>query len=497
MPQQFQVPFTGVYNSRIAKSNALSAASGVIGVGVVGTFIIGASVQASDKDERYINCFMTKMGSREYIIKRPGMAALNTPAAGSVGSAILVWTGSGAGTAVISAFGAANSTIYSGTSSLGTITGKANAITETEVSGTPTLTVTSGDSTGWYYDTGVGTMTKITDAQYPGNDGKTVVGQMAHMDGFPCVMTRDGYLYVGDVNSVTSWTSTSRKQTNAYPDQGVGCVRYKNFILAFGTESVEVYVNAGLTPFPFQRVTPMTQKVGAVSADAIAQIADTVFWAGSTPQGGCSIFQFDGGISRISTPEQDFQLVLAGPSNISLTTLRVYGRSFVLVKANTTTYVYCIEDKRWHEWTSTTPLWYKCAGLSVGSQILTYSVSNIATTGKVYVIDPASLLFTDDGAAYSAVFQSMADDHGTANRKFYEELNVVGDVEPSASALTISASDDDFESFATVGTVDLSTTDRRITRLGSSRKRAWKGTHSANTAMRIEALRGRLTVGSS
>jgi hypothetical protein len=490
----FTVKFSGAYNSRIAKSNAASGASGVWGVGIWGTFIWGASAQASDKDERYINCFLTKMGSKEYIIKRPGMAALNTPSSGNVGSAILVWTGSGS--SVITAFGAANSTIYSGTSSLGAITGKATAITETDISGTAALAVSSNDSTGWYYTVAAGTMTKITDADFPGNiAGKTLAGTFAHMDGYACIMTTDGYLYASDVNSITAWTSTSLKATNSYPDRGIGCVRYKNFIMAFGTESVEFYYNAGLTPFPFAKSVAMTQKIGAVSADAIAQISDTVFFAGSTPQGGLSIFQFDGTVSRISTPEQDFQLVLAGPSNISLTTLRVYGRSFVLVKANTTTYVYCIEDKRWHEWTSVTPLWYKCAGLSTGSQILTYSVSNIATTGKVYIIDPASLVFTDDSVAYTATFQSANSDHGTPRRKFYSELNIVADQEPSASTLTIAYSDDDFRNFTTAGTVDLSTASPKLTRLGSSKKRAWKGTHAANTAMRIERLQGRMSVG--
>jgi hypothetical protein len=501
---EFSVKFTGQYNTRIAKANALSAASGVVGVGVVGTAIVGAAAQASDKDERYVNCFLTKMGSEEYIIKRPGMAALNTPQAGSVGSAILVWSGQGSGAKVISAFGATNSSIYDGTTQLVTnagvttaITGKANGITETEVSGTATLTITSGDSTAWYYQDG-GTVTKITDAQYPGNDSKTVVGKMEHMDGFACVLTLDGYLYVSDSNSVTSWTSTSRKQTNAYPDKGVGCVRYKTLIAAFGTQSVEFYQNAGLTPFPFQRVTPMTQKVGAISADAIGEIADTLFWVGATPQGGLSVFQFDGGISRISTPEQDFQLALAGPTNISVTTLRTYGRSFVLVKASSTTYVYVLEDKRWHEWASSAPVWYKCAGLSVGSQILTYSISNVSTSGKVYVVNPSSLMFTDDGTAFTFSAQSRADDNGTGKRKIFSELSVAADVEPTSSPLTVSYSDDDYGSWTVAGTIDLAD-QRKLTRLGATNprygnKRAWKFTHSENTAVRIRRAAGQVTV---
>lgn len=495
----FSVPLTGAYNTRVAKSNALSSSSGVWGAGVWGIFVWGANVQASDKDERYVNCFMTKMGGKDYIVKRPGAAALNTPSSGNVGSAILVWTGNGAGTAVITAFGATNSTIYSGTSSLGAITGKARAITETFVTTTPTLVVPSSDSTAWYYDTGAGVMTKISDADFPGNAGFTTVGSFAHMDGFAFIMTSDGKIWASDLNSVTAWTANNFDSNNAYPDMGIGCVRHKNLVMCLGAESVQFWQNAGLTPFPLKCVPSMTMKVGAISSDAIAQIADTVFWAGSTPQGGISIFQYDGSLSRVSTPEQDFQLLLAGPTNISLTTLRFYGKSFVLCKANTTTYVYCIEDKRWHEWTSTTPLFYKCAGLSTGSQIVTYSISNIATTGKVYTINPAALVFTDDSVAYTATIQSANEAYGDGARTFFEDFGVEADVEPSTSTLTVSYSDDDYMSWTVAGTIDLSS-QSRLNRLGATRreygnKRAWKMTHSANTAMRIRKAGGQMRVG--
>ena len=127
---KYTVPVSGEYNTRISQSNAVSGASGVVGIGIVGIMVVGAAPSAVDKDERYINCMLTKEGAKQYIVKRPGVAALNTPASGNIGSAILVWTGSASGTAVISAFGATNSTIYNGTTSLGAVTGKSRSITQ-------------------------------------------------------------------------------------------------------------------------------------------------------------------------------------------------------------------------------------------------------------------------------------------------------------------------------------------------------------------------------
>lgn len=500
----FRVPLVGAYNTRVSAVNASDSTSGYVGVGIVGLMIVGKTTQSTDKDARFINCFTetdtdpTTGKKRIYVVKRPGFGTANTPAAGEKGYAILVWTGQGTGQKVISGFGATNSTIYDSTTSLGAITGRCTGITETVVgSNTPTLTVSSTDSTAWYYDVGTGIMTKIADGDFPGNAGKTIVGTFAHLDGYACILTQDGQLWASDLNSVTAWTANSFDSANSYPDQGVGCLRFKNFIMAFGTESVQFFYNAGLTPFPFAKAVAMTLKVGAVSADAIAEISDTKFWCGSTPQGGISIFKYDGSIERVSTPEVDAILILAGASNISLTTIRFYGRSFVLVRANTTTFAYCIEEKMWHEWNSETPLWYKCVGLSIGSTMVNYAVSNIATGGKVYSMNHATLVFTDDSVAYTARIQTAKEDHGTNAKKFYGYLDIVGDVEESSSPLTVSVTDDDYQNYVVVGTVDLSAQHRRLTRLGAARRRAWVFTHSAATPMRLERGEGELTVGSN
>ena len=494
-----QIPFHGQYNTRISLNNSIAGGtSSVVGIGIVGLMVVGAASVSTTKDERFVNCFLTTMGGVKYIIKRPGMGVNSTPAAGSIGTAVMVWTGLSPGTNVISAFGGTNSTIYSGTTSLGAITGKATGITETVIGTTATLAISSSDNTGWYYDVPTAVATKIASANFPGNAGKTLAGTFAHMDGYAFIMATDGTLWDSDLNSITAWSALNFVTANAYPDKGVGCIRYKNQIIAFGSESMQFYYNAG-NPVgsPLNRIDSQTVKIGAINADSIGQIADTVFWVGSSPQGGCSVFQYDGSPQRISFPEQDYQLLLAGPTSISLSTVRVFGRSFVLVIAGGTTFAYVVEDKRWHQWNggmNAIPLWFKCAGLSAGSQILTYSVSNQSTSGKVYLVNPSSLTFADDGATFSALAQTAADDMGTSERKIYEMLRVIADTESASSPLGIAYSDDDFNTFTQWGTVDLSLPLPRASRLGSSHKRAWQFTHSANTAMRIQRIDAEISV---
>lgn len=418
-----------------------------------------------------------------------GAATLTKGSYENIGTAILVWTGLAPGTNVISAFGNTNSVIFNGTTGLGAITGKATAITETVIGTTPTLAISSSDNTGWYYDVPTAVVTKITDVNFPGNAGKTLAGTFAHMDGWAFIMDTTGALWNSTLNTVTGWAALNFVTANAYPDKGIGCIRYKNQIIAFGSESMQFYYNAGnAVGSPLARIDTATVKIGAINSDSIGQIADAIFWVGSSPQGGCSVFQYDGSPQRISTPEQDYQLLLAGPNNITLTTMRFYGRSFVMVIAGTTTLAYCVEDKSWHQWINTTPLWFKSCGLSTGNQILTYSISNQSTSGKVYTINPASLVFTDDGTTFTATAQTEANDFNQSGRIVYDQLRVIADIEPTTSPLTIAYSDDDFNTFTTWGTVDLSTATPRASRIGSSHKRAWQFSHSANTAMRIHRV---------
>ncbi len=496
--KQFRIPLAGPYNTRISAVNSSDSASGYVGVGIVGLMIVGKTTQASDKDARYVNCFAHKVPdpitakSRIFTVKRPGFGTQSTPASGQKGYAIHVWAGNS--NAIISAFGTTNSTLYNGTSSLGAITGRANGISETTINGTPTITVASSDSTGWYADSG--SMTKIADGDFPGVT-ETLTGNFAHMDGFSFVMTTRGRIWASDLNSIAAWTANNFGAANAYPDQGVALIRRGTYVMAFCSTHLEFWINAGLTPFPLARVNTMTVKVGAVSADAIARIADTIFWAGSAPEGGLSVFQYDGALGRISTPEIDAALILAGASNISLTTIRFYGLSFVLCRAGPLTYVYCIEEKLWHEWSSTTPLWYKCAAVPSGGTMVNYAVSNVSTSGNVYLMNHASLIFTDDTLAYTARIQVPVMDMGTNKKKFWNSLELIGDTEISASAITLSYSDDDFQTYTTVGNGDLSSGRVRFTRLGSSRRRGWVWTHSAATPMRLEAMEGNVTIGTS
>jgi hypothetical protein len=499
MPVQ-RLPLVGSYNTRAATSNSLGSSSGLVGVGVVGVMIVGQGLSPSEKDSRFINCFTTSVvdettqTKRVYVVKRPGFLTALTPAAGAVGSALHVWAGKGTGDAVISAFGDTNSTIYYNESSLGAITGVCTGITETTISGMPTLVLSSNDSSAWYYDTA---LTEITDVDYPGNAGRTMVGTFAHLDGFAFQMDSSGRIYNSDLNSVSAWTSASFLTANAVPDVGMGVVKHRNTIVGFCQRHFEVFRNAGnAAGSPLSRIEELTQNIGCISADAITTVRDTVYWIGSSVQGKMALYAYDGGRAQtVSTPEIETLMTLIGPANVSVTSVAFFGRHFVVVKGPSDTYVYCIEEKNWHEWSSTVPLWYKAAGVTTGSAMVCYAISDESDSGKVFVLSPANPVFRDNNETYSAIIQTSKLDFGTNRRKTWERIDIIGDQEAATSSLSVAWTDDDYQTTATARTVDLSDNKPSLTRCGNSRRRSFVLTHSANTPMRLEALEIEAEVG--
>lgn len=497
--QRYQ--FGEPYNTRFSGVSALGAHSGVVGIGIVGDgsgsgtvydtmMIVGLAQSASSKDTRYVNCLVLNQKTKKrYVIKRPGFAASTTPSAGKKGYAIMVWKGQGSGDKVMSCFNNTNSTLFDGTTSKGAITGEATAITESIISGTATLWITSTDSTAWTYQD-AGAATKIIDGSYPGagGQGKTIAGTFAHLNGRAYIMDVNGDVWGGNINSKTAWSGANYFSTQSQPDKGIGVIRHRDNLIAFGRDSFEILDDAG-NPVGSQLSRVSTHLLGCASSNAMINLSDTIFWAATTREGIVGLYAYNGQeIKQVSIPEVDQQMIIAGPGNLSLTSAGFYGRNFVVVNAGTTTFLYCVEEDNWHEWTGPTNLWHRMAGAVVGTSIANYSLSNSGTGGKVYVMNPAAIVYQDDGAAYTATIQTRKLDMDTLQRKKWSEIEIVADTESATSTLGVLWYDDDYVNPSASRSVDLSLARTRLTRCGSSRRRAFVLTHSANTAMRLEAL---------
>lgn len=492
-----RIPLIGTEFSRtLSSASGSSSASGIVGVGVVGVMIVGYTV-ASTKDQRFVNVFPERIANpltkseTFYLSKRPGFALNTTPAAGKIGSAIHIWAGRDQGTDVISAFDTPNSTVYNGTSSLGTTTGKVTFINDTLVGTTANLTFVTDSNTAYFYPD-AGALTQITDVDFPGNvAGETITGNFAFLNGTTYIMTKSGKVYNSDLNSLSAWSANSYISAQMSPDKGIGVTRYKDQIMAFGGESIEFFQDIGNpTGSPLKSTSQGVINIGCLSQFTYGIFDDTVAWLGTTAQSGIGLYMLEGFQAvRKSTPTIEALLATTNVSGLYLNCIKVVGKSLVVITStsDSRTYVYSVEDDMWHEWSGQAVLWQHMTGIGAGTKYV-YAVSEQTTSGKTYVINPTSFVFQDDSQNYTVLIQTARWDASSARRKFISKMRLIGDIQDSSCPVGISWSDDDYVTTHTVRTVNMTSTDPYLSACGSFRRRSFILTSTTSTPLRLEAL---------
>ena len=480
------------------------------------------------KDQLFVNCYPEIVrnpitaAQRVYLYKRLGYtnSAIAGLSSGSFGGT--VWSGKADGTApILLSFvksGGTNTQVFNGTSQVGgdiATTNNCLALTETMVSTTSNLVgyfVNSGSSLyeAWFFPES-GAWTKISDADFPPNLGTPEPLAMgcgpAFMDGYMFVMTTNGKVWNSDLNSVSAWTANSYITAQSSPDGGVGVARYKNLIVAFGAKTIEFFQNTGNpTGSPLTVVANATIRIGASNSvssgtistnwNCILPYGDTIYWIGvDGASGRKSVYRLNGFTAqKVSTPYIDKLLnELNGPGapRSFAGAMLAHGMSHIVMvdQSGSIMYCYCVDTDFWWQFTSPNP--------SPSCVVSDGNTTKLSSIGSTFNGTVAQSTFTDSGAAFTQTVQTEPLDFGTMRRKSWLALRVVGDIQSSTSNISISWSDDDYATFSTPVTIDMSSLadmNSGISRLGQSRRRAWKLTHAANTPNRMEAIEITFTV---
>lgn len=494
-----RIPLVGQFTARVPNTSSGFAASGVIGLGVIGTMVIGGtSTSAGTTDQQFYNCIFERQKSpvtsneRWTVSKRPGFQYYNSGTAlksGHKGNAVHVWSSRTTGETPVWAFGNTNSEIFVGTTSLGSITGTVVEITETIIGTTAYLLFSSSDSTGWYYPDG-GALTKIADADFPGNAGKTTVGGFVCMDGYTFIMDSTGNIWNSDLNSVTSWTATGSIQAQMYPDRGIGLSRYKNQIVAFGRDTIEFFADVGNpTGSPLQSTSQAFSKVGCIGSATILQFNDSLFWISSSEKGDIAVYGLDGYTPKvISNPAVEKILQVSTTSSLCLSGMNVFGKSQLIASGNLGTYVLDLDDNIWSLWTSSGIPWNRTSSTTSGTPV-TYgiSVQSSDTSGKGYFVNQASIVYQDGGTNYTMTIQTSRIDFDTINRKFLSKWSLIGDVHAN-STISVQWSDDDYTTWTTARTISMANVNQYLRNLGQFRRRAFRLSVSDAYAIRLESM---------
>ena len=189
---------------------------------------------------------------------------------------------------------------------------------------------------------------QITDPDFP---GAVTVGYL------------DGYFVFNEPDSQRVWVTSlldglsvdplDFASAEGSPDGLVGLIVDHREAWLFGTDSVEVWYDAGLADFPLTRIQGAFNEIGCVATFSIAKLDNGLFWLGTDARGQGIVYRSNGYTGqRVSTHAIEY--AIAQYSDISDAVAYTYqqeGHAFYVLTFPTgnATWVYDVATQAWHE----------------------------------------------------------------------------------------------------------------------------------------------------
>ena len=388
---------------------------------------------------------------------------------------------------------------------------------------------------GWYFDVSAPTtIISITDPDFPPNQSpaRQLAGGGAALDGFLFVMDTEGTIWNSNLGDPTAWTALDFITAERETDRGIYLTKHHDQIVAVGNRSIEFFFNAGNpTGSPLSRRQDISYRTGCIDRKAIYDTGDVISFIGNEQSGTQGLYEIRGfQIRKLTNMTIDESL-----SFLAINNANDFILSAALINDHYLTFITAVQDNI-TSWTpvatyvfdGTTKLWsnYVLNIKDVGG----FSIVDIADkelgtdraltflflTGDVGEIndnvepqdtidevryfeqddyienqnDYISIIGVAGNVNIDMSFTTPEIDFGTMRYKFGNSLWLVGDkIRGGVGATTVSISwtDDSYNTFSDVKTFDISAP-TRITRLGNFRRRAHRVSYAGADSLRIEGL---------
>lgn len=449
------------------------------------------------KDQRFVNAFPETRkveqldNTRIYINKRPGLVELanvTTDAQGRglahfynhfyaiIGDKVWQTTNSGGSPTV-------KITLPSSTGPCGMV--QANSSTLGDY-----LFIVDG-TVGWIIKSD-GTATQITDADFPTPHAPSPV----FLDGYVFV-AKGSDVYNCDLDNPLSWSPDQYLSAEQFPDPVVALARQNNQIVVFGVSSIEFFYDAAnASGSPLSRNDAAIIQMGIAAPHAVFQNEQFCAYVGQSESGGRAVWVIEGFKPR-KVSDEFIERIIDADTDIQTAVgygFRTVGHLFLLLnlKQQDRTLVYDFDEKLWHEWSTATiptsnPIVHHAFGydhIADNESGKVYLLSS--TTGDIYYLSPDE--YTDEGNPIVVEVRTNKYDMDTLNRKFGASARIIGDSYDDPNTVSLSWSDDDYQTWSNSYPINISDGFPTKARLGAWRRRAWRLVHTQNAPLRLESL---------
>jgi hypothetical protein len=309
---------------------------------ILGSTYVARSVNAADS--RMVNLFpeLVPEGGKEpaFLQRAPGLRRLLTVGTGPIRG---LWQFGGYGYAVSGRKlyridSSWTATELGGVSGTGPVSMADN--------GTQLFIAANGPS--FIYNSSTNALQQILDEDFP---GAVTVGYL------------DGYFVFNEPNSQKIWITTLLDGTSiepldfasaeGSPDGLVSLIVDHREAWLFGTNSVEVWYDAGTADFPLQRIQGAFNEIGCAAPYSVAKLDNGLFWLGSDARGRGIVYRANGyNGQRVTTHAVEWQIQQYGNLSDAIGyTYQQDGHSFyvLIFPSANTTWVYDVATQAWHE----------------------------------------------------------------------------------------------------------------------------------------------------
>ena len=201
---------------------------------------------------------------------------------------------------------------------------------------------------GYIYNANTDVFAQITDPDFYGAVGVGFI---------------DGYFVYNQPNSQKFWVTSLYDGTSVdpldfasaegSPDNLVTLIVDHREVWLFGTNSVEVWYNAGLPDFPLARIQGAFNEIGCQAPYSVAKLDNALFWLGKDARGNGIVYRSKGYTGeRVSTHAVEWQIQQYTTLEDAVAyTYQQDGHAFYVLNFPTanTTWVFDVSTGVWHE----------------------------------------------------------------------------------------------------------------------------------------------------
>ena len=246
---------------------------------------------------------------------------------------------------------------------------------------------------GYIYNESTNVFAKITDPDFPG------AVTVQYLDGYFVFNEPDSQLlWITALLDGTSIDPLDFASAEGSPDGIVAVAVTHRELWVFGTDSVEVWYDAGTADFPLARISGAFNEIGCVAPYSVAKLDNTLYWLGTDARGQGIVYKANGYTgARVSTHAIEY--AIQSYSTISDAVAYTYqqdGHAFYVISFPTAGKTWCYDVA--------TNLWHERAGFSNGQFTRHRSNCQCNFGGTIIVGDYL------DGRIYSFDLDVYADD---------------------------------------------------------------------------------------